>query len=110
MHPRPRDLAVLDLVLEAVGVRDGVQRLALDLELRDGRHHVGRDAGALALHHERALGVGQRDHGAAELDHLERRVLRHVARAGHGDALALETIGAGVFEHVLDVLRSSTLA
>lgn len=74
---------------------------ALELEVHDRFDvrllvaAVGRD--------ERALGVGERKHGAAELDNLECGVLRDVAGAGDGDEsarLVEAVLGAVLRDHL----------
>ncbi len=53
---------------------------------------------------ERALGVGERDDGGAELNALEGGVLGDVAGTRDGDALARVGAGTGILEHVADVV------
>ncbi len=108
---RQRDVDLADVdpragaveVLVPALVLEGRQRLALHLEIRNGLHVLGRHAVAL-LGHDGALGVGQRHDGRAELDALERGVLRHVAGPGDGHSLAGPAASPGEVEHVADVV------
>lgn len=81
------------------------ESLALELEGGDVLNIVRGEA-LLTLGDESALGVGQGDDGAAELDDLESSVLSDVAGSGQSNALALERLltTAGVCDHVLNVV------
>jgi uncharacterized protein YbjT (DUF2867 family) len=104
VHPRALALEVVELVLVLGAVGQLGQLLAAHLEVRDVVDDVGVEA-RVAVGDERALAVGEGHDDAAELDDFEGRVLRDVAGAGDGDALALEGLLAtgGVLDHVLDV-------
>lgn len=104
VHPGARAGDVVELVLVLGAVGELGELLAAHLQVGDVVDEVGSDASGVGGD-QGALAVGEGDDGAAQLDHLERGVLRHVAGAGDGHALALEGLGAagGVLDHVLDV-------
>lgn len=105
VQPWPGTLDVCELLAEILGVDDGRQLLALGLELGDDVDLLRSEA-VLAVDNEGALAVGQGDNRASEFDDLKSFVLRDVAGAGDGDALAGEGFltAANMFDHMVNVL------
>lgn len=100
--PGTRALVVGEAVLEGRLADEGGEVAAGELEGHDGLD-VGLGVAGAVGGDERALGVGEGEDGAAELDDLERGVLGDVAGAGDGDerrGLVERVLGAVLGDHL----------